>query len=252
MQNKQESPLANILFNIVIPTMILNRGSQYFPENGALFSLLLALLFPVAYSIRDVIKRGFPNPIAALGLLNVSITGGFALLELEGSWFALKEAAFPMAIGLLVFVSAFSKTPLIEYFLLNPQIFNKPLIESKLDTLEKKTRFRLFLRNATIYLSLSFLMSAILNFALAVTIFTPIDSSLGKEQRSQILNEQIARMTWQGYLVIALPSMIVLGLILYYIARNIKLTTGLTLEQILLGKKPDIEINESEHNETKA
>ena len=98
---KQENPFWNFLFNIIIPIAILNNSDK-FGDNGPLIALVLALAFPIGYSVRDIIVSGKPNMIAILGLLNVVFTGGLALLEVEGIWFAVKEAAFPAVIGVAV------------------------------------------------------------------------------------------------------------------------------------------------------
>lgn len=229
-QPKRESLFFNIIINIIIPTLILKKAGPFVGEVGA---LTLALAFPLAYSVRDVILKGKPNPISVFGFLNVAVTGGFALMELEGFWFAVKEAAFPLVIGLAVMASAWTKEPLIKFFLLNPDLFDVQKIQSHLETEEKKSQFETFLKTSTVYLALSFFLSSLLNYVLARSIFLPIPQNLPSAERSQILNDQIADMTWQGYIVIALPSTLILMLILVFIMRQIKRLTGLGLEDLV-------------------
>ncbi|WP_374030368.1 VC0807 family protein [Bdellovibrio bacteriovorus] len=109
--SKQEAPpkengLLNIVFNIVLPVLILNKLSKFI---GPFWALVLALAFPLGYGAYDLIKRKKFNAFSALGLLNVLLTGGLALLGLHGFWFAVKEAAFPALVGLFVLGSAFTK-----------------------------------------------------------------------------------------------------------------------------------------------
>ena len=123
---KQENSWMNLIFNIILPVLILNKLTKYL---GPLNALLLALAFPLCYGIYDLIKRKKVNAFSALGLINVSVTGGLALLGIHGFWFAVKEAAFPTLVGLFVFGSAFSKKPFIESIFLNPGVMKVDLLE---------------------------------------------------------------------------------------------------------------------------
>jgi intracellular septation protein A len=225
----KENGLLNILINIVIPVLILNKlGAKI----GALPSLLLAMAFPIGYGIYDILKFRKFNFISLLGLLNIAVTGGLALLSLEGIWFAIKEAAFPLLIGLAIFGSAFSKKPFIETLFLNPQLIKLDLVIEKLKSLGKETEFNQHSRNCTFLLALSFLFSALGNFIIAMKIFIPIDAALSPEARNLILNEQIAEMTAKGAAVLILPSMLFSGLVLWYLLSGLRKLTGLKTEEI--------------------
>ncbi len=225
-----ENAFLNLLFNIVLPVLILNKGSAHF---GAFPALLIALAFPASYGLYDVIKRRKVNFLSILGLLNVGVTGSLALTGLGGIWFAIKEAAFPALIGLFVAGSAFTEKPFIRTLVLNPQAMNWPLVDEKLKALQRESEFLRLLKNATFLLAGSFAISAILNFWLALRIFLPLDPGLSTEQRSVLLNEQIAQMTSVGMGVIFIPSVLILMGILFYLFRGITKTTGLTLQEIL-------------------
>ena len=224
---KNENPWLNLIFNIALPVLILNKGGTYI---GSVYALILALFFPLAYGLTDLIRTHKVNWISVLGLLNVSLTGGLALLGKTGLWFAFKEAAFPTLIGAFVFISSYTSKPALSFFVLNPQAFQLDKMMAQLDTLEKKNSFDQLVRQSTRYLSFSFAVSAILNFTLAIRIFAPIDSSLNTESQSQVLNEQIAKMTQMSFLVILIPSiLILLGIILNF-SRQFKKITGTKLE----------------------
>ncbi len=228
-QKNQENGLLNILINIIIPVFILNKmGSKI----GSMPALLLALAFPIFYGIYDIWKYRKFNFISLLGLINISITGGLALLQLGGMWFAVKEAAFPALIGIAVFVSAFTKKPFIETLFLNPQLMHLDAVKEKLKLLGKEQAFRSHLRNCTMILSFSFLFSAIGNFLIAIKIFTPIDPALTNEAQTLILNEQIAEMTAKGAAVLILPSMIFSGLVLWYLISGLAKLTQMKTSDI--------------------
>lgn len=226
----KENGFLNIIFNILIPILILNKVSRYI---GPLYALYLALAFPLGYGIFDLLKRKKMNIFSLLGLLNVLLTGGLAVLQLGGIWFAVKEAAFPALVGLFVLGSSFTRRPFIETLFLNPSMMNINLLEQRLEEHGKQKEFHLHLRQATVWLALSFALSAILNFALARTIFVPIDPSLKGEAYSMVLNEQIAKMTTWSMAVIMVPSMIFLMGVFMYLFKGIKKHAGLTMEELL-------------------
>jgi hypothetical protein len=222
-QNK-ENVFLNLAFNILIPILILNKLSH---RIGAGPALLLALAFPIAYGLWDYRKKKKMNFISVLGLTNTLVTGGLAFLGLGGIWFSVKEAAFPALIGMAVFYSAYTAKPAVEILFLNPALFKIDLIKSKVHENNMDFAFKILLKKATLWLAFSFFISALLNFLLSVKIFTPIDQALDEASRNIQLNEQIAQMHQWSFLVILLPSMIILIGILYYLVRSLKLLTGL-------------------------
>lgn len=230
---KPENPLLNILFNIVIPILILNKGSKFL---GSFWALVIALAFPLSYGIYDLMKRKKMNAISILGLLNVGITGSLALFKLHGIWFAIKEAAFPLLVGAFVFGSAFTKSPFISTLFLNPQLIDVGRLKSRLFERQTDGEFNELLKKGTLWISLSFVFSAICNFVLAVRIFEPINEALDSEAQALILNEQIARMTTWSMAVIVLPSIIFLIGIFLYLTKGIQRLSGLTEDELLIQK----------------
>lgn len=227
---QKENGFLNLIFNIVLPVLILNKLSKFI---GPLAALLLALAFPIGYGVYDLIKRKKVNAFSALGLLNVLFTGGLALLGLNGFWFAVKEAAFPTLIGLFVLGSAFTKRPFIETLFLNPSIMKVELLETRLAEHGKKEEFHEHMRKATMWLSASFAFSAICNFVLARAIFINIDNNLTADAKSIILNDQIAKMTTWSMAIIMVPSIIFLLGIFLYLMKGVKKYSGLSTEQLL-------------------
>jgi hypothetical protein len=217
---KQENQFISLVFNIIVPVMILNKGSNILGTTNA---LLIALAFPISYGIYDFNQRRKMNFISLLGLLNVALTGGLALSGLTGIWFAVKEAAFPALIGCFVLGSAFTKKPFVTTIFLNDQFVKTHLIDEKVSELNIHTDMEKLLKLSTILLSMSFALSAFLNFALAKYIFKPIDPlSLNG---AVVLNEQIAQMTSWSFVVIMIPTVTFLaGVFWFFINRLTKLT----------------------------
>lgn len=230
---RQDNAFLNLLFNIVFPVLILNRLTHFL---GPLNALLLALAFPLGYGAYEFITRRKFNAFSVLGLLNVSVTGGLALMGLHGLWFAFKEAAFPTLVGLFVFGSAFTQKPFIQSLFLNPTIMDVNLLEEKLRENNKQQEFHQHMRRATMWLSLSFVFSAICNFTIARRIFTNIDETLSSANQSTVLNEQIAKMTTWSMAIVLLPSMLFLLAIFAYLMKGVKDNTGLKTDELLLEK----------------
>lgn len=228
--SKPENGFMNLIFNILLPVLILNKGSKFV---GPLWALVIALAFPLGYGAYDLIKRRKFNAFSALGLLNVLFTGGLALMGLNGFWFAVKEAAFPTLVGAFVLGSAFTKKPFIETLFLNPALMKVELLEERLQEKNKKQEFHDHMKKATLWLSLSFVFSAICNFVLAKRIFLDIDPALSPEAQSVILNEQIAKMTTWSMAIIMVPSIIFLIGIFWYLMKGIKDHAGLSTEELL-------------------
>lgn len=229
---KTENPLLSLIVNIMIPVLVLNKGAPYLGENGALWALLLSLAFPVGYGLRDYILFRNKNYVSILGVVNAALTGGLALLQLEGSWFAIKDASLPLCLGVYVLASSYTEKPFAKIFFLNPQILKVDVLLKALAERSTEKQFNDLLRTGTRLFSMSFFLSAFLNLVLALRIFTPIDPTVTGDQRAQVLNEQIAHMTWLSMVVIAVPLFVFTGVFLYWFFRKLSTLSGLTLDQL--------------------
>ena len=99
-------------------------------------------------------------------------------------------------------------------------------IRQKLDERDNAVVFEARLLNATYLLGSTFFFSAVMNYILAKWIVT---SPTGSAE----FNEQLGQMTLLSYPMIAIPSMLMMLAIFYYLWRTIHGMTGLALEEIL-------------------
>lgn len=224
---QRENLLVNLLFNIVIPTLILTKLSndQWL---GPRLGLVLALTFPLVYGARDYWVRRKVNFISVLGTFSVLLTGGIGLLELDPKYIAIKEAAIPGIIGLAMLFSLHTRYPLVRTFLYNDQVLQVSKVDAALDHYNNHPAFEAVLKNATYLLTASFFLSSVLNYVLAKWI---VVSPPGTEA----FNEELGKMTALSYPVIALPAMVIMMFTFYYLFKNIKQLTHLDLEDILHG-----------------
>jgi hypothetical protein len=230
--DQKENSFSHIIFNILIPVLILNKGHKWglAPQWG----VILALSFPLFFSLKSWFQSHKINFVSLLGMLNVLVSGTLTLLSLGGIWFAIKEAAFPLLIGAFVFGSSWSKKPFFQTLFMNPNTFDVKKVEERLETEEKKQSFSDLMKKATLLLSISFIMSAVLNFVLALRIFTPLAETLTELQKQELLNEQLSQMTLYSMVVILVPSMVFLGSLLFYTFKKINAITGLSTDDLLL------------------
>lgn len=234
MQNHQNKrSLYELIFTVVLPVIILNKLSDKIETNGPLIALLVALSFPIGYFIFDYIKTRHVSIISILGFINVLLTGGFALFQLNSLWFAIKEASIPLLIGIGVAITSFTKKPFINMILSNEEIIQTELIKEKLSEHQNESKYQEHLKTLTLYFAVTFFVSAILNYVLAINIVTEIPVDIIGEARMKMRNEQIADLTWKSYLIILTPSMAMLGFIMWKANSVLKECTGLNLEQVL-------------------
>lgn len=218
-------PLIDVLVSIVIPSVILMKFSDQ-EQLGASGALIVALAFPILWGLYELIRFNIKNYIALLGLISVLLTGSIGLLQLDTQWLAVKEAAIPAVIGIAVLVSAKLGYPLIKTLLYNPKVLDTERISQILLDRGHDQAFEARLLNATYMLSGTFFFSAVMNYLLATWI---VNSPAG----STAFNEELGRMTLLSYPAIAIPSMVMMFAIFYFLWRSIHKFTGLKLEEML-------------------
>lgn len=219
-------PLIDLIVSIVIPSIILMKfsGDQ---DLGAARGLIAALAFPIGWGLFELIKYRKFNFIALLGMVSVLLTGGIGLLELDLKWLAIKEAAIPGILGIAVLISTRTKYPLIRTILYNHKIMQVDRIHTALEEKGHVETFDKRLLKATYLLAGTFFFSSVMNYIMAKWIVT---SPTG----SPAFNEELGRLTLVSYPMIAIPSMVLMFGVLYYLWKTIHGLTGLKLEELMV------------------
>jgi len=218
-------PMIDLLVSIVIPSVILMKLSGD-DDLGAAGALITALAFPISWGLYELVKFRKFNFIALLGLISVLLTGGIGLLELDNKWLAIKEAAVPGLIGLGVIISTITPYPLVKTLIYNPKIMQVDKIEAKLNELGHSALFQARLLKSTYLLAGTFFFSAVMNYILATWI---VVSPAGTPE----FNEELGQLTLLSYPMIALPSMLMMLAVFYYLWRTINGLTGLSLSEVM-------------------
>lgn len=218
-------PWVDLLVSIIIPSVILMKfsGDEHL---GSVNALLIGLAFPLSWGLFELIRYHKKNFIAVLGLISVGLTGGIGLMELDAGWMAVKEAAIPAIIGLAVLISTRTRYPLVRTLLYNPSVLDVDKIQGALEENNRVGEFEARLLKATYFFAGTFLFSSIMNYVLAKWI---VISPSG----TQAFNEELGRMTLVSYPMIAIPSMVMMIAIFYYLWRSIRRLTGFTLEEVM-------------------
>ena len=230
-QSNKPRPFVDLIISIVIPSIILMKFSGD-DDLGPTTALVVALAFPIGYGIYELVINGKRNIMALLGVISVLLTGGIGLLKIDAQWLAIKEAAIPLCIGIGVLVANKLGYPLIKKLLFNPSIMNTDRIHAELDKQNNRDQFESRLDRANTLLAGTFLFSAVMNYFLAKLI-------VRSESGSSAFNEELGRMTLLSYPVIAIPSMIMMLAIFWFIWRTVNKLTGLSLEEIMVGGEDD-------------
>ncbi len=224
MKKKQNNQLISILFNIVLPVVILTKFSKE-SYLGPIYGLIAALAFPLVFGLYELIIQKQKSFISLFALIGVLLSGVIGLLQFPPHWFAVKEAAIPFIIGLVVLISTKTSWQLIRKFIYNRELLNIDQIDLKLSSGNLQSSFTTTLDRANIFLACSFFFSAVINYFLAKMI---VHSMPGTEQ----FNDEIAKMTMLSFPIIVLPSVVIMIFIFRYIFSSIKSLTQLNSNEI--------------------
>ncbi len=223
---KKHNILANLGFNIIIPTLILTKlsGDDYL---GPMYSIVVALAFPVIYGVRDYLQTSKANFFSALGIISVLLTGSMSLLQLDPQYIAIKEAAIPALFGLATLFSLRTKYPLVRTFLYNDQLMQIDKVSKALEQHQSSAAFEKKLTVASYIIAGSFFLSSVLNYVLAKVI-------LVSPPGTTAFTEELGKMTALSWPVIAVPSTLILMATLFYLLSQIKKLTHLEFEDIFI------------------
>jgi hypothetical protein len=217
---------SNMLFNIIIPVVILSKFSGE-ASLGPTWSIVVALSFPIGYGLWEMRSTGKINGFSILGVISVLLTGGISLLQLDPKYIAIKEAAIPGFIGLAVIISQKSHRSLVKMLIFNDQIIRIDKVHSELEKQGNEKLFEQKMTVVTYIVACSFFLSSVLNYVLAKVV---LQSPPGTTEFS----EELGRMTALSYPVIVIPSMIVLFGAVWYLFSQLKKLTHLPLDDLMV------------------
>jgi intracellular septation protein A len=225
-QPKSGGFFSNLAFNIIIPVVILTKFSGD-TALGPIWSIVVALSFPIGYGLWEMRSTGKVNGFSILGVVSVLLTGGISLLQLDPKYIAIKEAAIPGLIGLAVIISQKSHRSIVKMLIFNDQIIQIDKVHQELAKHSNEGRFEQKMTIVTYMVASSFFLSSALNYLLAKII---VKSPPG----TTAFSEELGRMTAWSYPVIVIPSMIVLFAAVWFLFSQLKKLTHLPLDDLMV------------------
>ena len=226
-------PMINFLFNIVIPAAIIYTPIPEFlksiesVELLSLYKFLFALAFPAGYFVYDLISRKKTNFISVFGFVTIFLIWIIKYGGLSKEWVIFIKTVIPLVIALVFLISLKMRVPLVRKMFYNEKILDVERIDQIVAGKQEKSRLSRIFTNSTYMLAASFIFSSVLNFVLARIIIqnNPTDNP-------ELFDQEVAKMWVVTKLVIAIPSTIIMILILWYVFHSMKKLTGLTMEEL--------------------
>ncbi len=226
MPAKQPHPLADLMLTVVLPSAALEYLSE--PARlGPFWALVVSALLPLTFGIYCWVTKAGLNFFSILGLVAVIVTGGLGLLKLDAFWFGMKEIIVPVLIGLAFPASHTWGRPMICSMIFAPHLINERALRESLDTPDKRIGFDKLLLKASWGMGASMLLSAVINFALAMYLLG------GKEPGSEAFVKGIGTLNWGGTLIIGIPMLIAMMVVLVGFMRGVYRLTGLHKDDLM-------------------
>ena len=154
------------------------------------------------------------------------LTGGIGIFQFPSNWLAIKEAFIPGIIGIAVIISTYTKYPLLKMFFdetLNIEGLREKLTRSENEWFSARFRFSSLILGGTFFISSS------LNFFLATWIVV-------SEPGTEAFNQELGLMNLLSLPIIALPMMVILMVIMWYLLNDTLKKVGLTWEEFFTPK----------------
>jgi hypothetical protein len=223
----KENQWLNLLCNVVLPTLIFMKLS---PEDklGPTWALALGCALPIGYGVYDYVTRKVFNLLSVLGLVAVLLKGVFGLLKTSAFWIACSEAALPLLFGIGILLTIRGQEPLVQRFLLSPQLFDIDRIRRQLALRGNAHRLRPLMVTTSVAYAGTMFLSAVLNFILASAL-------LRAEPGSEEFVAQLGKFTGLQFPVIALPLMVLTVLLFLWVMKRLSTLTGVPAESLLAG-----------------
>ena len=220
-----ESPLVGVFASIIIPSLILIHASQFF---GPKVTLLVALAFPISYTLGVKLRAKRWDLIGGLGFVSILLTGGIGLLEADPIWIAIKEAGVPLVLGVAVLLSM-RQNSLLKAMVLNDAVIDHELIERKASEHKKRKELDEMFRLGSYVLAGALFLGAALNFILARLIVT-------SDPSTPEFTQELGRLAALSVPGLVVPVMVVLTFLIIYLFRRLSQITGLSLEELIKEK----------------
>lgn len=212
---------------IALPLLVLQFGGSWL-ELGPVGVAVAAALPPAGFLLAQFARERSVGALGVVSLIGVLLTGGVAVLQLDGAWFAVKEGLLPVLLGGLTAASAFSPWPVIGV------VFDRLLAPDALASIraapESAARFQAAVRRSTIELGVASALPGVLAFGVARSVVT---SAGGTEAYVQ----ELGRYTMWSFPLVTVPALAVTVIALRRAMAHVEQALGVGFDTLL----PEIE-----------
>lgn len=222
---KRERPLTSLLVNIVIPVCVLTFLSKE-ERLGPVWALVVAVAFPLVHGLKTLVRERKADVLAIVGLVSVLLTGVIGILSLPKEWIAVKEAAIPALVGLVLVGSLKTPFPLIKKLMLTEAVFDVDRLWSALRERNTVAQFEKRLVGLTWGFASAMFLSSGLNYVLAKMV-------LQSEEGSAAYAEELGKMTGLSNIVVLIPVMGIMIFVFNSLFKTLAELTGLELNDVL-------------------
>lgn len=208
---------------LVIPVAVMWFGPEML---GATPALMLGLAAPLLFLLANLRREGKISPMSALSIGSVLLTGALGLIDLDARWFAIKEAALPALMGLLLFASANTRFSVLPALL--ERVLDHQKLEASLAGDSARADYQRAQQSASKTLGLVIAASGLASFLLARALVT-------EPSGSEAFVTQLGSYTAWSFPAVALPQLLATGYVLQRALDAIERAAGRPLGELLKG-----------------
>ena len=227
---KPASPSASLLqlfVTFVIPLVILLRFSKE-SQLGATNAMLLALAFPVACELYNVVlSHKKPSLLSLLSIGGILVTGLISLLGLSEGWLAIRRSVPYLFGALVILISVWIKHPIVQAAL--SQMLDMDLINDEAKKAKKTDLLKVLVDRTAYRLSGLLVLVTIASYIMTrIVISAPT--------QSEAFNQEYAKLRLLSLPIISLPLLIGVVVIVMNLLSKLEKLTGIEGEALLKKK----------------
>lgn len=223
------SPLLQFVINFVLPIIVLTKFSAD-DQLGPIYSMLVALAFPIVFELFSIYKRNRPSYLSLIAIGGIVVTGSISLLGLSEGWLALRRSIPYFALSAAIIVSIHIKRPLFP--LLLTQILDMERINTAAVKHAAKTKLDKHIRYTGYFAGGLFLLIGITSYWLTRSYITAATGSTD-------FNQEYARLRVMSVFTTTLPLFIGCIALIMYLIMKIEKLTGITLDDLPKKKRQE-------------
>jgi hypothetical protein len=211
--------LLDLGINVGWPAVLMTFGATYLGNTG---SVVVALAAPLGWAVVSMIRQGRPGALSILVVASLLLSGAVGLLAVDARWFAVKEGALPVVMGLAAIGSLWTPFPVVASLL--DELLDGPKVKAALGA--AAVAFSARVRGATIAFGGVFVASGLVGAALAAWM---VHSPAGSPE----LTAEIGRYTAVSFVAVNVPTMAAMVWVLRGVLIDLEDRTGKSVEELL-------------------